>query len=119
MRRTPPEAVLVPGERHVLDEDVGEGLAVRAQEGPHLHLLHVNKHPVQLLDGTLGGHLGLVVDVAVALAGLGGAVRDQMFPTPLRRTLGTCRLHVIRHGLPRMSGKFRESRVRSASAAWW
>mmetsp|Transcript_15670 Transcript_15670/g.37637 ORF Transcript_15670/g.37637 Transcript_15670/m.37637 type:complete len:268 (-) Transcript_15670:165-968(-) len=61
----------VPLQGNVLDEDIGKGLGVwpivPAHERPHLNLLPVDEHPIQLLDRAASALTGLVVDVAVPL----------------------------------------------------
>ncbi len=60
----------------VLDEDIGEALGLLAQlllpllagnEASDVDLLAVEQHPIDLLDGVVGGLLGLKVDKAVTL----------------------------------------------------
>ena len=76
------ELVVVPLVRHVLDEEVRVVVLVRPGVPPHehadLHLLPVDEHPVELVDGARGGLVRLVVDVAVPLAESRLAVADDL-----------------------------------------
>ena len=60
----------------VLDEDIGEALGLLSQlllpllagnESSNVDLLAVEQHAIDLLDGVVGGLLGLEVDKAVTL----------------------------------------------------